>query len=148
MPDFRCAHHISLTVRDRRTSADWYQRSLGFAFVKDFDVPEGEAGIPRILLLHRPSGFLLGLCEHRDRTGDSFDPLRTGLDHVAFEVTARAELDSWVEHFDRLGIAHSLCANWTMRPSFLSRILMGSRSNCGCNVPLIARPRVGDVLSF
>ena len=107
MPDFTRAHHLSLTVRDRRASSDWYQRALGFAFVKDFDISDSEAGIPRILLLHQTSGVLLSLCEHQDRTGDSFDPLRTGLDHVAFEVTGRAELELWLEHLDSLGIEHS-----------------------------------------
>jgi hypothetical protein len=35
---------------------------LGFDFVKEFEVDPGDAGIPRILLLHQHSGFLLGLC--------------------------------------------------------------------------------------
>src|SRR5512133_3242714 len=58
------ALHIALTVRDMRVSADWYQRVLGFEFVKEFQVAPGDAGIPRILLLHQHSGFLLGLCGH------------------------------------------------------------------------------------
>jgi glyoxylase I family protein len=56
---------------------------------------------------HRHSGFLLGLCSHTGRTGDSFDPLRTGLDHVAFEVADRAEPDSWIARLDRLAVSHS-----------------------------------------
>jgi|CZKT01.1.fsa_nt_gi hypothetical protein len=32
-------------------------------------------GFPRILVLHQRSGFLLGLCNHAGRTGDSFEPL-------------------------------------------------------------------------
>jgi catechol 2,3-dioxygenase-like lactoylglutathione lyase family enzyme len=34
MPSFSRALHIALTVRDMRVSADWYQRVLGFEFVK------------------------------------------------------------------------------------------------------------------
>jgi glyoxylase I family protein len=90
-----------------RVSADWYERVLGFDFVREFEVAPGAAGIRRILLLHQHSGFLLGLCDHAGRTGDSFDPLRTGLDHVAFNMAGRAELDSWIAHLDRLGVAHS-----------------------------------------
>jgi len=36
---------------------------------------------------------LLGLCNHAGRTGDAFDPLRIGLDHVASAVVDRAQLD-------------------------------------------------------
>ena len=57
MPSFSRALHIALTVRDMRVSADWYQRVLGFEFVKEFQVAPGDAGIPRILLLHQHSGF-------------------------------------------------------------------------------------------
>lgn len=45
-----------------RVSADWYGRVLSFDFVKEFEVDPGDAGIPRILLLHQHSGLLLGLC--------------------------------------------------------------------------------------
>jgi glyoxylase I family protein len=107
MPSFSRALHIALTVRDMKASADWYQHVLGFDFVKEFQVAPGAAGIPRILLLHQDSGFLLGLCNHRGRTGEVFDPLRTGLDHIAFEVADRGELTSWMAHLDALGIGHS-----------------------------------------
>jgi glyoxylase I family protein len=107
MPSFNRVSHIALTVPDMRASADWYERVLGFDFVREFQVPPGDAGIPRILLLHQPSGLLLSLCRHPDRTGDAFDPRRTGLDHIAFEVADRAELTSWTAHLDALGVGHS-----------------------------------------
>jgi glyoxylase I family protein len=97
MPSFSRALHMALTVRDMRASAGWYQRVLGFEFVKEF----------RVLLLHQHSGFLLGLCDHAGRSGDAFDPRRTGLDHIAFEVADRAELTSWMTHLGELGVAHS-----------------------------------------
>jgi glyoxylase I family protein len=107
MPTFLRALHMALTVRDMRLSAEWYERVLGFGLVKEFEVTAGDTGIPRILLLHQHSGFLLGLCNHAGRTGDSFDPLRTGLDHVALEVADRADLGSWIAHLDKLGVGHS-----------------------------------------
>jgi glyoxylase I family protein len=107
MPSFSRVLHMALTVRDMRVSADWYQRVLGFEFVKEFQVAPGDAGIPRILLLHQRSAFLLGLCDHPGRSGDAFDPRRTGLDHIAFEVADRSELTSWMTHLDELGVAHS-----------------------------------------
>jgi len=61
MPTFERAAHMALTVRDMRVCADWHQRVAGFGFVKEFQVAPGDAGIPRILLLHPHSGFLRGL---------------------------------------------------------------------------------------
>ena len=34
MPTFSRALHMTLTVRDMRVSADWYERVLAFDFVK------------------------------------------------------------------------------------------------------------------
>ena len=45
--------------------------------------------------------------EQPGRTGDAFDPLRTGLDHVAFEVVDCAQLDSWIARLDHLAVSHS-----------------------------------------
>lgn len=101
-PSFRRALHVGLTVRDRHASADWYEQVLGFQFVKEFEV-----GIPRILLLHPDSGFLVGLYSHPDASGDTFSPLRTGLDHFALEVERRDDLDTWARHLDSHGVAHS-----------------------------------------
>ena len=58
-------------------------------------------------MLHQHSSFLLGLCSHAGRTGDALDLLRTGLDHVAFEVADRAELDAWIARLDHLAVSHS-----------------------------------------
>jgi glyoxylase I family protein len=114
-----------------RVSADWYQQVLGFDFVREFEVTPGGAGLSRILLLHQHSGFLLGLCNHAGRTGDPFDPLRTGLDHLALEVAGRAGLDSWTAHLDHLGIAHSPVRELG-HSSFVSvEDPTGFRSSCG-----------------
>ncbi len=67
MPSFARVSHVALTVRDMRVSAGWYERVLGFEFVKEFQGPPGDGGIPRILLLHQPSGLLVSLCEHPGR---------------------------------------------------------------------------------
>jgi len=105
-PNFSRALHIGLTVRDMDASATWYQRVLGFRLVKRFDDADG-AGIPRTLLLHPASGFLVGLYNHQGRSDDRFSPFRTGLDHVAFEVASQAALDGWMDHLDSEGVDHS-----------------------------------------
>ncbi len=107
MATFTRALHVGLTVRDMDTSAQWYQRVLGFALVKRFSRPPAEPGIERTLLLHEPSGFLVGLYNHDERSGDRFSPFRTGLDHLALEVADDHELDEWIDHLDREGVEHS-----------------------------------------
>ncbi len=107
MPSFGRLLHAGLTVRDMRASAAWYMRVLGFRFVKEFRFAPGEAGIPRILLLHPDSGFLVGLYNHEQRSGDAFSPFRTGLDHLALAVGSEAELAKWMAHFDAQGVEHS-----------------------------------------
>jgi glyoxylase I family protein len=37
----------------------------------------------------------------------SFDPTVTGLDHCAFTVDRREDLDAWVQRLDDHGVAHS-----------------------------------------
>jgi len=83
-------------------SAEWYRRVLGFRFVKKFDT-----GIPRILQMHADSGFFVSLYNHQERSGDGFNPLRTGLDHLALEVPDAAALEAWMTHLDGLGVEHS-----------------------------------------
>jgi catechol 2,3-dioxygenase-like lactoylglutathione lyase family enzyme len=107
MPQFVRAIHIALTVRDLRRSAAWYRQVLGFNTVKEFTFEPDEPGIPRMLLLHSGSRFLVALCEHRDRSGDAFDPIRTGLDHLALEVAGRDELEAWTPHLEQLGVTYS-----------------------------------------
>jgi catechol 2,3-dioxygenase-like lactoylglutathione lyase family enzyme len=102
VPTFTHIVHVGLTVNDRNVSAEWYERVLGFRFVKEFDT-----GIPRTLLLHPDSGFLVGLYTHPDASGDPFSPRRTGLDHLALAVADEDQLIAWSAVLDRLGVDHS-----------------------------------------
>jgi catechol 2,3-dioxygenase-like lactoylglutathione lyase family enzyme len=91
---------VGLTVRDLDGSAEWYERVL--------EAPPDDEGIPpALLLLHPDSGFLVALCGHRDRSGDRFSPHRTGLDHIALEVSDEDQLARWIAELDALGVEHS-----------------------------------------
>ncbi|HSS11811.1 MAG TPA: VOC family protein, partial [Acidimicrobiales bacterium] len=105
VPAILGAAHVGLTVRDMDASAQWYQTVFGWNVVGRF--VSGERGTPRVLLYDPTSLFALSLCEPEDRSADSFDYRRTGLDHLAFEVADEEQLDHWVEHLDRLSVAHS-----------------------------------------
>lgn len=105
MPATQGASHVALTVRDMEASAQWYRRVLGWREIARFDATE--AGSPRIILFDPGSGFALGLCQWAETLEDSFNPRRTGLDHLALRVAEAADLEAWTRHLDHLGVSHS-----------------------------------------
>ncbi len=102
MPSIAGAHHISLTVRDAERSAAWYSELLGME-----ELLCGDDDTVRFrVLVHPECGWILGVREYRDGSGDRFDELRTGLDHFAFMVSSRAALDDWARELDARGVEH------------------------------------------
>jgi glyoxylase I family protein len=89
------------------TSVDWYQKVLGFEPVGDVIPGPAGAGLPRQLMVHADSGIALAVYEPVRRSGDLFDPFRTGLDHFSLVVDGRAGLDEWARRLDELGVSHS-----------------------------------------
>jgi len=99
--------HLALVVRDMAASVAFYEEVLGFERVGEVREGPPEAGHPRRLVRHPDSGLVLGIHEPHRRSGDRFDPQRTGLDHVAVGVAAREDLDAWSERLDAHGVEHS-----------------------------------------
>ncbi|NMH96370.1 VOC family protein [Pseudonocardia acidicola] len=106
-PGFTGVAHLAMTVVDMEATAAWWERTFGFERLRRVDEPEGEQRHPRILIRHPGSGLVFGIHEPHERSGDRFDPDRTGLDHIALAVTERTDLDRWSEHLDALGVEHS-----------------------------------------
>ena len=104
----RGIHHFGLTVRDVDTSAAWYEDVLGFRRVGDFEAPDGERR--KVFLRHEGLQTRLGLTEHRAGSADPFDERRVGLDHLAFAVDGRGDLDTWAERLRAAGVTHSAVA--------------------------------------
>lgn len=98
-------HHLGLTVSDVERSARWYEDVLGFARVDSL----GDATTERRKVFLRHAGFdiRLGLVEHRSSSKDRFDETETGLDHLAFEVPTRDDLERWASRLQELGVAFS-----------------------------------------
>ena len=95
-------HHMGITVRDVEASEAWYGRVLGL--VRAFVEPHRN-GTGYAVVMTRPGlPFFLGLDHHTETDGSTFDARRTGLDHIAFGVADRAELDAWVAHLDDCGV--------------------------------------------
>ncbi|EFC81307.1 Glyoxalase/bleomycin resistance protein/dioxygenase [Parafrankia sp. EUN1f] len=101
-------HHFGLTVRDIETSAAWYESVLGFTRVGEYEAPNGLRR--KVFLRHRSLHVRLGLTQHRDGDGSSFDETRVGLDHLAFAVADRDELDTWARRLTDSGVIHSAVA--------------------------------------
>ena len=89
MPALDAVSHVSLTVTDPERSADFYNRVLGTETVFSSD-----SDIGKLIVVAR-AGVMIALRDHPGTTEPRFDPSRIGLDHVAFEVPSRAELEAW-----------------------------------------------------
>ena len=103
MPTFSRVSHISFSVRDADASARWWAELLELT---ELDRVVGD-GWRAILLMHPPSRTIIECQQHDRNQGETFDPRRTGFDHMGFKVDARADLHEWLARFERLGVAHS-----------------------------------------
>jgi glyoxylase I family protein len=103
LPAIEGFSHVSLSVRDLDVSTAFYADIFGFVV---FDKVEDEEAYREHVMLH-PSGAILCLQNHRANAGEGFEPQRTGMDHLAFRVATRAELDDWVTLLKERGIRHS-----------------------------------------
>ena len=98
-------HHLGLTVRDADASAAWYVDVLGFRRVGEFESPDGARR--KVFLRHDGFQIRLGLTQHRGGGHGAFDETRIGLDHLAFAVAERAELDAWSARLAEAAVVHS-----------------------------------------
>lgn len=100
--------HVRLTVTDIERSRAFYESVFGWPVL--IEVPDNADAATRSRLgflfggvIYDLGGALIGL---RPVADDRFDPDRVGLDHIAFRLNDKAELDSAAAHLDDLGIAH------------------------------------------
>jgi glyoxylase I family protein len=107
MTTFSRIAHIAVVVRDMTTSIDWYQKVLGFEPAGGVRPGPPEVQAPRQTLVHADSGFALAVMEPVSRSGDSFEPFRTGLNHFSLVVDGRDALDEWAQRLDEIGVPHS-----------------------------------------
>jgi catechol-2,3-dioxygenase len=95
--------HVALTVSNLSVSGPWYRDLFGGQVVF-----EGNDGVSDVTIFALPGNQLVGLRQHAGtRSGDVFVYDRIGLDHLAFHVTTREELEDWQRKLDDKGVAHS-----------------------------------------
>jgi len=103
MTTFPPLTHVALTVRDLSVSVPWYEALFDAEPVIDEDT----VGNFHQTVYMVGNGTLIGLHQHATRPPDqTFSEFRVGLDHVAFGVADREELEKWTLRLDELGIEH------------------------------------------
>ena len=103
VPSIAGAHHVALTVSDADRSAKWYGDLLGMQVVLTGD----DDTVKFRVLAHPESGWVLGVRQYQNRASDRFDEYRTGLDHLAFGVSSRSELEAWERVLSTRGVTYS-----------------------------------------
>jgi glyoxylase I family protein len=100
--------HVRLTVTDIERSRQFYESVFRWPVL--LEVPENADEATRNQLsflfggvVYDLGGTLIGL---RPVATDRFDENRVGLDHIAFRLGSKAELDAAAEHLDEVGISH------------------------------------------
>lgn len=117
MPAITGAHHVAFTVRDADRSAQWYGDLLGMQVVLKGD----DEAVRFRVLAHPDSGWVIGVRQYPGREEGAFDEFRTGLDHFAFGVSSRAELESWELRLREAGIAFTPVADSPIGPVVVFR---------------------------
>ena len=100
--------HLRLTVTDIERSRQFYESVFGWPVL--IEVPEGldEATKAKYGFLFGGVVYDMGhgLIGLRPVAHDRFDENRAGLDHVAFMLDSKADIDAAAAHLDELGIPH------------------------------------------
>ena len=100
--------HVRLTVTDIERSRQFYESVFGWPVL--LEVPENADESARNQLsflfggvIYDLGGTLLGL---RPVATDRFHEDRCGLDHIAFRLSSKAELEAAAAHLDEVGVSH------------------------------------------
>jgi glyoxylase I family protein len=100
-------HHIAFTVRDADRSAKWYEDLLGMQVALRGD----DDSVRFRVLAHPASGWVIGVRQYPGREEGAFDEFRTGLDHFAFAVSSRMELEGWEQRLRAAGVTFTPIAD-------------------------------------
>ena len=94
---------MSFSVSDFDRSLSWYSATFDAEVLLDEPAEHRHAAVLRL----PQSDLLIGICQFYDGQRGRFDPTHLGLDHFAFSVAAREDLDLWARRLDDLGVPHS-----------------------------------------
>ena len=102
--------HVRLTVTDIKRSKAFYDQVFGWPIAVDASDSVDEPGVRESqekfyggTVYQTPQGALFGL---RPVGSEAFDAGHTGLDHVSFMVSSKADLDAAAQALGQAGITH------------------------------------------
>jgi glyoxylase I family protein len=100
--------HVRLTVTDIERSRRFYECVFGWPVLLEVPDNADEATRDQLRFLfggvvYDLGGTLIGL---RPVASDRFDEDRVGLDHIAFRLGSKDELDAAAAHLDEVGVDH------------------------------------------
>ena len=102
MAGFPGLTHVAITVSDLERSKEFYNRLFGAEPVLDEDTGNFHHAVYAL-----EGGTLFGVHTHpTPNEHPEFSEYRSGLDHVAFGLASRAELEKWTSKLEELGIEH------------------------------------------
>jgi glyoxylase I family protein len=100
--------HIRLTVTDITRSREFYESVFDWPINLEMPEDADDAMRQRLAFLFGGVIYNVGDCRValRPVADDRFDEDRTGLDHLAFRLVSKSELDDAAAHLDSLRVAH------------------------------------------
>ena len=96
-------HHVMLTVTDFQRSNEFYGGLLG---LETFRANPDHGVVGAKVICSLPDGNFFAIVQHASGDKNNFDEMRTGLDHVSFNVPAE-DLGVWQKRFQEAGIPAS-----------------------------------------
>jgi glyoxylase I family protein len=100
--------HIRLTVTDIARSREFYESVFNWPI--NLEMPEDADDATRERFAFLFGGVIYNVGDSRVAlrpvADDRFDEDRTGLDHLAFPLASKSELDDAARQLDELGVAH------------------------------------------
>lgn len=100
--------HVRLTVTDIDRSRKFYDTVFGWPVAIELPADADDATKEALGFLYGGVIYNIGhaLIGLRPMAADSFDENRVGLDHIAFKVADKAEIDAAAALLDELGVPH------------------------------------------
>lgn len=102
--------HVRITVTDIKRSKAFYDNVFGWPLAIDASDTVDDPGVKDSpekfyggAVYQTPQGTLFGL---RPVGSSEFDSTRTGLDHISFAVSSRADLEAAEKALDQAGVTH------------------------------------------
>ena len=115
-------NHVALTVTNLDASIPWYERTFGIRY----QMEEGHKGGVGKLLADEAWKLVIVLHRHDANDGEQFAETRTGLDHVGFALSSRAELVAWQAHLEEVGVQKAAAADMPCTQSPIADMPYGS----------------------